>query len=256
MELNQIQSALNRNRLFSGKLTLLDTTPSTNSHLSQLARKGAPEGTVLLAEEQTAGRGTSGRSFYSPHGTGLYLSVLLRPRAELPDLLTLTGRAAAAVRSGIAAATGAPCAIKWLNDIYLKGRKLCGILTELSPGGTDWVILGIGVNVSQSPADFAGQGLNTIATSLAAEGFPVRREELAAAILNELDNMYRLFPQGLSDALADYRTHCLTLGRRVGFIQNGHRQEGTALRVEDDFTLTIQASSGLHNAWAGTVDLL
>lgn len=256
MELDQIQAALTPGNLFSGKLTLLDTTPSTNSHLAQLAQSGAPGGTVVLAAEQTAGRGTSGRSFYSPRGTGLYLSVLLRPWAELSDLLTLTGRAAAAVRAGIANATGAPCAIKWLNDIYLNERKLCGILTELSPGGTDWVIVGIGVNVSQSRAAFAEQDLETIATSLAAEGCCVHREELAASILNELDAMYRLFPAGLEDTLTDYRAHCLTPGRRVSFLRNGHREEGVALYIEDDFTLTIKTPAGLHTAAAGTVNLL
>ena len=106
--------------LFSGKIQALDSVDSTNTRLKALAAAGAPEGTVLLAEEQTAGRGTRGRSFSSPKGQGLYLSVLLRPKTSLEELLTLTGWVAVALREGIQTACGADAGIKWLNDLYLR----------------------------------------------------------------------------------------------------------------------------------------
>ena len=133
--------------LFSGKIQALDSVDSTNTRLKALAAAGAPEGTVLLAEEQTAGRGTRGRSFSSPKGQGLYLSVLLRPKTSLEELLTLTGWVAVALREGIQTACGADAGIKWLNDLYLRERKLCGILTELSllgeSGEPDYVVIGV-----------------------------------------------------------------------------------------------------------------
>lgn len=255
MDTAKIESLLSAGSLFSGKLTLLDAVSSTNTLLKELAECGAPEGTVLLAEEQSAGRGTCGRAFFSPRGDGLYLSLLLRPACTPEQLLTLTGRTAAAVRAGIEDACDAPCAIKWLNDIYLNGRKLCGILTEFSLSDP-WVVVGIGVNVSQSTAAFAAQGLEDIATSLAAEGYAVSREALAASVLNRMGEMYRPFPRGLAEALAEYRAHCMTLGRRVSFLRNGRGEEGLAVNVADDFTLTVQNSAGIHQVSAGTVNLL
>lgn len=257
MNVNEITSQLSHDSLFAHKIHILDRVDSTNSRLKELAEQGAPEGTVLLAEEQTAGRGTQGRSFFSARGEGLYLSLLLRPNAPLSDLLTLTGRTAVAVRDGICAACGAPVAIKWLNDIYLNGRKLCGILTELAPNLTDHVVVGIGVNVSQSRNTFRQQGLDAIATSLAAEGYPLSREQLAAAILNAMDEMYRAFPAGLEDAVARYQSHCLTGGRRISFQWEGRALTGTALGIDRDFSLLVRDDRGVRHAISsGTVTLL
>lgn len=257
MDTHQITSLLPKGSLFAEHIQIFDTVDSTNSRLKELAEQGAPEGTVLLAEEQTAGRGTQGRSFYSARGEGLYLSLLLRPQVSLPDLLTLTGRTAVAVRDAIEAASGAPVAIKWLNDIYLNGRKLCGILTELAPNPTDYVVIGIGVNVSQTPDTFCIHGLADIATSLAEEGYPVPRHQLAAAILAAMEEMYRTFPAGLDDAWTRYQAHCLTTGRRISF-QAGHdTHTGVALGIDRDFSLLAQDSTGTrHTISSGTVTLL
>lgn len=227
-----------------------DCVDSTNTRLRELAERGAPEGTVVTALAQSAGRGTGGRSFFSPAGEGLYLSVLLRPRVELSQLLTLTGRAAVAVRRGVERACGAPCAIKWLNDLRLNGKKLCGILTELSPG-LDFVIVGIGINLTQSAETFAAQGLGEIATSLAAEGYPADRERLTACVLEELEAMYRLFPAGAEQTLREYRAHCLNLGQRVIYWENGSRRAGTAEEIDGDFSLIVDG----HAVRAGTVFL-
>ena len=228
----------------------LDRVDSTNTRLKELAAAGAPEGTVVMALEQTAGRGTGDRTFFSPAGEGLYLSVLLRPKAPVEELLTLTGWAAAAVRQGIEQACGAPCRIKWLNDIYLNGKKLCGILAELSPT-LDWVVLGVGINVSQTAETFARQGLGEIATSLGAEGYEVGREELARSVLAELERMYAAFPAGKEEYLSRYRRHCLTLGRQVGYRENGRDCAGTATAIDRDFALVVEG----RTVRAGTVYL-
>lgn len=254
MELNYIRELLPPGSLFGGNLLHEDTVDSTNTRLKLLAEQGAPEGTVLLAEEQTAGRGTQGRSFSSPAGRGLYLSLLLRPRAPLSELLTLTARVAVAVREGIEAACSAPAAIKWLNDIHLNGRKVCGILTELGDG---FVVVGIGINVSQTAADFRAEGLEHIAVSLAEEGFSVCREELAAAVLTAVEKMYREFPHGRAEYLARYRAHCTTVGRRVSFSSDGETRTGTAVGIDGDFSLLAEDSCGRrHTVSAGTVTLL
>lgn len=223
---------------FADKLIRLERVDSTNTRLMELARQGAAEGTAILARAQTAGRGTAGRSFFSPEGEGLYLSVLLRPRGPVEELLTLTGWAAVAVRAAIETACGASCAIKWLNDLYLNGKKLCGILAELSPE-LDFVVLGVGINVAQTAESFARQGLGEIATSLRAEGYDVEIEELAVAVLAQLECMSWEFPREKARYLARYRAECMTLGRRVGWTEAGLPAEGRAAEIDEEFALVV-----------------
>lgn len=245
--------------MFTGKIIRMDTVDSTNTWLKELADAGAEEGTVILAEEQTCGRGTGTRSFFSPQGEGLYLSVLLRPKVPLAQVLTLTGWVAVAVRNGIEAACGAPCEIKWLNDIYLNGRKLCGILTELSltpAGNVGCVVVGIGINLRQTAETFERQGLGEIATSLRAEGYPVEREVLTEAVLCELEKLYRQFPQAKEAYLEQYRRRCLTVGRRVRFEQNKLPMEGTAIGVDGEFALIVDCGGTNYTVSSGTVHLM
>lgn len=254
MEGARINALLPADSIFRHRISLHDRVTSTNDILKELALSGAPEGTVLLAEEQTCGRGTHGRTFSSHRGKGLYLSLLLRPQATLAELLTLTGRMAVAVREGIEAACGAPVAIKWLNDILLKGRKVCGILTEL---GQDFVVVGIGVNLSQTAGDFCRDGLENIAVSLEGAGYPVSRAELTAAILNRVEHMYRTFPQKSEEALEQYRAHCTTPGQAVSFRAEGTDLRGIALGIGDDFSLSVRDSRGeVRSLFSGTVAIL
>lgn len=255
-----ISAALSPGSLFAGKIAVEPSVDSTNSQLKNMAAGGAPEGTVLLAEEQIGGRGTRGRSFFSPRGEGLYLSALLRPSAPLSDLAGLTAWVAVAVRRGVEKACGAPAKIKWLNDLYLNGKKLCGVLTELVLNGVgepDCVVIGIGVNVSQSEETFRAQGLEGIATSLAAEGYEVSRCELCLHILHELEEMYRAFPHEHPLWLEEYRRFCVTPGRAVTFEENGATLRGEAVAVAEDFTLTVRGENGRERSvFAGTVSHL
>ena len=258
LDRNLILNALGADSLFSSSLITLEETDSTNTRLKALAEAGAPEGTVVIARRQTQGRGTHGRAFHSPEG-GLYVSVLLRPRTTLADLFPLTGWAACAVRRGIEAASGAPVEIKWLNDVYLHGRKLCGILTELGGLGENtagYVVLGAGINAAQTAEDFSAAGLEQTAISLSMAGYPTSLERLCACVLQELEQMYRAFPHQRDAYLSDYRAHCLTLGRQVR-VEGGRLRFGAAVGIGDDFSLTVQERSGeVFSVSSGTVSLL
>lgn len=255
-----ISARLGKDNLFAGKVLVEPLVDSTNTRLKSAA-SSTPTGTALLAEEQFGGRGTHGRSFQSPKGDGLYLSVLSRPHVGLADLLTLTGWVAVAAREGVAKASGAPVDIKWLNDLYLNGKKLCGILTEFAllaeSGEPDYVVIGMGVNMNQTAETFAAQGLGGIATSLALEGYPVEQNHLAVCLLDALDKLNREFPAKRADYLERYRARCVTLGRRVSFDGEGALQTGAAAGVDDSFALLVDGDDGKqHAVSSGTVKMI
>jgi len=255
-----ISAHLGKDNLFAGKVQVEPLVDSTNTRLKACAHTAAT-GAVLLAEEQSGGRGTHGRSFQSPKGDGLYLSVLLRPHVGLADLLTLTGWVAVAAREGVERASGAPVGVKWLNDLYLNGKKLCGILTEFTllaeSGEPDYVVVGMGVNMNQTAETFQSQGLGNIATSLAMEGYPVEQNHLAVCLLESLDQLNRDFPMKRADYLDRYRAHCVTLGRRVSFDGEGTLQAGTAAGVDGNFALLVSGDDGKeHIVSSGTVKMI
>lgn len=257
-----IAAQLDRGNVFAGNIAVEPLVDSTNTQLKARAAAGAPTGSVLLAEEQSGGRGTHGRSFQSPRGEGLYLSVLLRPAlAKLQDLLTLTGWVGVAARDAVERASGAPADIKWLNDLYLNGKKLCGILTELSflgeSGEPDYVVAGVGINMRQTAETFRAQGLGDTATSLALEGFPVEPNRLAVCLLEELDRLVRSFPAERESYLEHYRAHCATLGRRIRFDGEAGPQTGVAVGVDGNFALLAEDGGGVrHIIFSGTVTML
>ena len=244
-----ISARLAPDNLFAGKVMVESLVDSTNTRLKAMAAAGAPTGTALLAEEQSGGRGTHGRSFQSPKGDGLYLSVLLRPRlTKLQDLLTLTGWVGVAAREAVERASGAPAEIKWLNDLYLNGKKLCGILTEMSvegeTGAVDYVVAGMGTNVGETAEYFAQAGLADIATSLDIEGHAVDRNVLAACLLNALDRMAKEFPQEKGKWLKQYRADCLTPGHEVKLVGPEGERRAEALAIDDDFGLVVALPDG------------
>ena len=238
--------------LVGSSLACLDVIDSTNTECKRRAMAGAPEGLVVIAEEQTGGRGRRGRSFQSPRGTGLYLSALLRPRLEPEAVTDFTAWTAVAVCDGIQAACGVRPRIKWTNDIVMNGKKLVGILTELGleseTNALDYLVPGIGVNVNQQPEDFSPD-IRDMAASLAMVlGHPVRRTELAAQVILALDRMYRVFPREKNRYLEQYRADCLTPGNQVQLITPASRQEAKALAIDDDFRLVVELPDGTRRA--------
>jgi BirA family biotin operon repressor/biotin-[acetyl-CoA-carboxylase] ligase len=221
------------------------TLTSTNDRARELRAEGAAHGTVVLAEQQTAGRGRQGRGFHSPPGENLYFTVLLRPNLPFAQLMPLTAFAGVAVCEGIAAATGQTPRCKWPNDVLLGGKKLCGILAETvtSGGGTPDVLLGIGINVNtrRFPPE-----LRDRATSLRLEtGRDMDRETVLQAVLARLDALH---DGGLSDRRADwldrYRSLCDTPGSRVNVTQGSVTRQGLALYVDENAALRVRFDGG------------
>lgn len=255
-----ISARLSGGNMFAGNVIVEPLVDSTNTRLKAMAAS-TPTGSALLAEEQSGGRGTHGRSFQSPRGEGLYLSVLIRPHVGITDLLTLTGWVGVAAREAVERASGAPVDIKWLNDLYLNGKKLCGILTEFAllaeSGEPDYVVVGMGVNMDQTLDTFQAQGLGDIATSLALESWPVEPNHLAVCLLEALDQLVRDFPQKRANYLERYRAHCVTLGRRVSFDGEGTLQTGTVTGVDEAFALVVAGDDGTeHVVSSGTVRMI
>ncbi len=230
------------------QLTYLDTVSSTNDLLKAMAAEGAAEGTVVIAGEQTRGKGRLGRSFTSAAGKGIYLSALLRPDLPPEALLPLTGFTAEAVVRAVSRAAGAEAQIKWVNDLILNGKKLCGILTEsaFSAGGRlKYVVVGVGLNVNYDQNDFPEE-LRPIAGSLKTElGRPFALAPLTAAMIEALDELYAALRSGdTAPYLSAYRAHCLTLGQDVLLLQNGVTTPAHALDVDDSLGLLVRFPDG------------
>ena len=239
-------------RRIGSSLVCLDTVDSTNTECKRQAMAGAPDGLVVISEEQTGGRGRLGRTFQSPKGCGLYLSALLRPKLEPAQVTDFTAWVAVAVCDGIEAACGVRPKIKWTNDIILGGRKLVGILTEMGleseSNALEYLVPGIGINANHRPEDFTPE-IRDMATSLAMElGRPVRRTELAIELIRALDRMYAGFPENKGEYLAKYRADCITPGNQVQLITPVSRQEAYALEVDDQFRLVVELPDGTRKA--------
>lgn len=231
-------------------LCCLEEVDSTNTYCKQAALSGAQEGTVVIADCQRAGRGRMDRTFQSPAGKGVYLSALLRPRVPTEALMSVTALTAVAVSNAIEQVCGVRPGIKWTNDLILGGKKLCGILTELSlegeSGRIQYLVIGIGVNVLQGPEDFSPD-VAQMATSLRQElGRPVSRAELAAAEIRELDRLYAALCSGETAPYREaYRRACVTLGREVQLLRaDGSREQVQALDIDDQFGLVVRRNDG------------
>lgn len=234
------------------ELVVLEQVDSTNNEVKRRALAGAADGLAVVAEQQTGGRGRRGRSFVSPAGQGLYLSVLLRPRCPLEEVSTLTAWTAVAVCNAVERVCGVRPGIKWPNDVILDGRKLCGILTELEleaeTAALRHVVVGVGINLTQTAADF-GPEVAPVAVSLAqALGRAPRRAEMAAAVLAALDELYAAFPAERAAWLERYRADCLTLGRTVRLLRAGEEEEAFAEAVDDAFALVVRRADGSREA--------
>lgn len=242
----RIVSQLNSDRYVQG-LILGDTADSTNTKVREMAENGAAEGVTLIADAQTGGRGRRGRQFHSAEG-GLYLSTLLRPTAPIdPGLVTC--RAAVAAARAVESLCDLTVGIKWVNDLYINHRKVAGILAEgvLSPAGElTAVVLGIGINVTNAlPPE-----LDAIATTLAAEGATLTREDLAAAFLNEWERL-----QTQPDFMEEYRRRNVVLGKEVTVIQGDTTYPATAVEITDKGHLVVLTADGKRELTSGEVSL-
>lgn len=231
-------------------LTVLPTAPSTNALVREKANQGCPEGCIIIACEQTAGRGRYGRQFFSPVDSGVYLSLLLRPTAYSPQQATcLTAAAAAAMCQAIEAVTGQQPGIKWVNDIFLHGKKVCGILTEaavgLETGTLNYMVLGAGVNLYPSAEGFPEE-IQSIAGSVLEHSCPEAKNRLVGEFLNRFWDFYS-HPE-CRTYLEDYRARSLAIGRNVTVLSAGKAVSAYAYGIDDDFRLLVRYDSGKTEA--------
>lgn len=227
-------------------LEVYDRLPGTNATLRARAVQGAPEGLALIAQAQSCGRGRSGRSFFSPPG-GLYLSLLLRPDCSARQALHLTAMAAVAAARAAESVSGASLEIKWVNDLWKEGQKVCGILTEaaldLESGLLDYAVVGVGFNLV-TPAGGWPQALQGIAGALFDQAPPPgTRARLAAAFLNQFWAIYR-HPRS-SGYLGDYQARQALVGRRIQVLPgHGAPYGATALGVDPECRLLVRPDDG------------
>ena len=228
------------------RLVVTEETGSTNLTVRNAAENGEPEGLVLIADRQTAGRGRAGRRFFSPGGTGLYMSFLFRPEKEASSSLTVTTAAAVAVADAIETVSGREPEIKWVNDVLLDGKKVCGILTEgtIRPG-TDrlsYAVLGIGINVTEPDGGFPPE-IREIAGAVCRETVPGFRNRLAAAVIENVLSCCRNAPG--EDIFERYRRRLALIGRPVTVMKPGAcGRPATAMALDRAYRLLVGYGDG------------
>lgn len=233
-------------RWLGKNLVVFDEVDSTNNEARRMAEKGALEGTVILAARQTAGKGRRGRNWESPRGTGIWMSFLLRPEFEPSHASMLTLTAAMAVAQGIRRTTGLDCQIKWPNDIVINGKKLCGILTEMSTEDNQirYIVVGIGINVNirEFPEE-----ISSTATSLLLEsGHPVRRAVLVDQVLRAWEEYYTEFLKTLDfqNLKKEYNACLVNNGRQVQILAPQGVWTGVSLGIDREGQLLVEKPDG------------
>jgi len=230
------------------------TLPSTNEEAMRLAAVGAAEGTVVIAEEQTAGRGRRGRGWTSPAG-GVWLSVVLRPALPVGGLPLIGLAAAVAAARAIQSAAGLRAKVKWPNDVLVGGAKVAGILTEAGPAAA-WTVLGIGLNANVPAALLPHATPYPVTSLLEQAGGPIDRGHLTVALLRELDHAYAVLRgNGRERVLAWWRECSDTLGRPVRVETMSRVVEGLAVDVDGDGALLLRTPRGIERIVAGDVTL-
>ncbi len=245
-----------------GDLLVFDSVDSTNNVLKDMASKGAVSGTVVIADQQTGGKGRRGRSFASPSGAGIYLSYLFKPDSGFDKISDLTSWTAVAVSDAIRSAYNLDSQIKWVNDLLMNRKKICGILTEVTVEGEsgfiDTCIIGIGVNVNEE--DFPPE-ISEIATSISMEngGKKFVRAGLAAEIIKSMDKLASNWPQD-PYYLERYRELNITTGSKITafpqMTENGQGRTGKAIAINEDFSLKVEFDDGsVENLRSGEVSV-
>ena len=256
---DDLLARLGETKVIGRDIRVFEETTSTNDVIEKLARDGVKEGVVVFAESQTKGRGRLGRKWMSPPHKGLWFSVLLRPDLRPQEATQLTVASATALRRAIKTVAGLSAEIKWPNDLLLGGKKVAGILTEMSAevDRVRHLILGLGVDVNQAADEFPAE-LRNIATSLKIEaGEGISRAELAVEILRELDFDYARIGSGKFSRVADeWEAGCVTIGKNVSVQMGTRLVRGCAESLDDDGALLVRTEHGrLERVIGGDVTL-
>ncbi len=256
---DDLLAVLNPGMVIGRDIRVFQETTSTNDVVDKLGRDGVKEGVVVFAESQTKGRGRLGRNWVSARGKGLWFSVLLRPPLPPQAATQITVASATAMARALRGVAGLRVEIKWPNDILLNGRKLCGILTEMTAelDKINFMVLGIGVNVNFHANDFPPE-LRKIATSIQNEtGQTLRRSDVASAILGELDADYARVRSGQFEAIADeWEANCTTIGQNVEIACGNRVVLGRAESLDSEGALLVRTQHGhLERIIGGDVTL-
>ena len=241
---------------------VFDSVDSTNNVLKDMARNGAPSGTVVISDHQSGGKGRRGRSFSSPKGVGIYLSYLFKPESGFDKISNLTSWTAIAVSDAIFNAYGIDSQVKWVNDLLINRKKICGILTEVTVEGEsgmiDNCIIGIGINVNESSFP---EELSQIATSISIEngGKKFERWKLASELIRSLGDLEYRWPDD-DYYINRYRMSNVTVGSKIvaypQLAENSEGRTGTALEINDDFSLKVKFEDGsIENLRSGEVSV-
>ena len=227
------------------KLIELEEIDSTNNYLKKLAEDGEKENTIVIAKHQSGGKGRMGRSFFSPK-SGLYMSILLRPNFSAEKSLFITTATAVAVSDAIDSLSDKNSSIKWVNDVFIDSKKVCGILTEASidfeTGGLSYAVVGLGVNLYH-PADGFPEDIKNIAgTVFDSEISGDEKAKFAAEIINGFFNIYNNFEN--SDFMKRYKRKSFILGKKINVIKGDKKTPATAIDIDDEARLLVEYETG------------
>jgi BirA family transcriptional regulator, biotin operon repressor / biotin---[acetyl-CoA-carboxylase] ligase len=255
---NEVNSYLNT-KYIGNNIVHFDTIDSTNTKAKELASKGAQDGTIVISEEQTIGRGRFDRRWCSPKYKGIWMSIILRPNIDPINASTITLIGAAAVFNALQD-IGIKAEIKWPNDIILNNKKICGILTEMSSelNQINYLVIGIGININISYEEFPKE-LQEIATSLRVEkGQCFSRQEITAAILNHFEKLYEEFiiEGNLKTTIEICKKNSFLIGKEIQLLNRGELKAAKAVDINEDGLLVIEHKNGsIEKVISGEVTL-
>ena len=242
-----ISKYLNKNNN-NFNINVYKTINSTNTAIKELAINGGKEGTVIIAEEQTEGRGRFGRKFHSPKGTGIYMSILLRPQLHSSKAFLITTATAVAVAEAIESISNKEAKIKWVNDIYCDNKKVCGILTEASfdfeSGIIDHAVLGIGINVKPPEGGFTEE-IKDIATSIFNDENSASadiRSRLIAEVLNRFWSYYKNIED--KSFIEKYKSRSLLINKEINILSRNSSESAVAIEIDDECRLKVRMHDG------------
>lgn len=249
LDIDKIHEML-KTKVIGQRIEYVNSTDSTNNECKRLEDK--TDGTLVIADAQTAGKGRLGRVWESPHGSGIWMSILLKPDVSLESVSQIT----LVTGMAVCRAVGIDAMIKWPNDVVIDGKKICGILTEMSAEieRINYVICGIGINVNTPSFP---EELQDKATSLFVETAKKHeREKIAADVLNEFEKLYNVFTEkGFSFLADEYRKMCVTLNKDVRVIYRNNELTGKAVDIDDSGNLIVETENGQITVHSGEVSV-
>ncbi|OKY53006.1 biotin--[acetyl-CoA-carboxylase] ligase [Megasphaera cerevisiae] len=246
-----------KTKYFGKKIVYYEKVDSTNTAAKKIADKGAEEGTIVVAEEQTGGRGRLSRSFLSPFAQGIWFSIILRPTFPPMEVSKMTLVAAVALTKALRKMGLIHCGIKWPNDILVHDRKIVGILTELNASveKINYMVMGIGINTALTKKVLP-RDLKKTVTSFAIENVPVHRSELLQEVLLQLEHYYTVAQeQGFAPVLEEWKMLSCMLGKDVEVSLTDHTFTGKAVDLDENGNLVVETANGLEKVLAGDVQV-